>query len=184
MSCKPATSTTPTTPARRPPGLEDVAEYLGVAPSRLEQASSNRDGARHLRELERTHACRQSRARSRPRQERGSSARGAALRRLSPFEAWVICERFGFGPSHRPASVAFLPGTRAHLKRHVRRPRAGLGGALLAAKNGQVEQACSGRSYIDMGRECGLSVFRLRQVEKTALDKLRAALAERMPNGK
>ena len=29
------------------------------------------------------------------------------------------------------------------------------------------------RSYIDMGRDCGLSVFRLRQVEKTALDKLR-----------
>jgi DNA-directed RNA polymerase sigma subunit (sigma70/sigma32) len=30
-----------------------------------------------------------------------------------------------------------------------------------------------------MSRDCGLSVFRLRQVEKTALDKLRRILAHR-----
>ena len=36
------------------------------------------------------------------------------------------------------------------------------------------------RSYIDMGRDCGLSVFRLRQVERTALGKLREFLGHRI----
>jgi RNA polymerase primary sigma factor len=102
-----------------------------------------------------------------------------ALRRLNPFEAWVICQRFGVGePASgfdgqgglqrldpdleiaRPASSAGPPGDTP-----VHRPR----------PNNSYYQ----RSYIEMRQDCGLSVHRIQQVEKTALDKLRALLGQR-----
>ncbi len=56
-----------------------------------------------------------------------------AMRKLSPFEAWVVTEHFGVGlDSHK--------------------------------------------SLLALSRECGLSCFRLKQVEKTTIDKLRALM--------
>jgi DNA-directed RNA polymerase sigma subunit (sigma70/sigma32) len=104
----------------------------------------------------------------------------AALQRLSPFEAWVICERFGLGeptadrrtratargrdPAHESSQPQSRPGSVAEERDHGTRPT----------------DSYFQRSYIEMGEDCGLSVHRLRQVEKTALDKLRAFLGQRI----
>ena len=165
------------------PTLEEIAKYLGVAPERLEQESLASGDYASYQSLggddllpddgpapdddlvineERAIVC-------------------AALRRLSPFEAWVICERFGLGDTStrrtRPANreKPADPDT----------PR----DAVLAldpdsASEGRwrTSNAYFQRSYIDMGRDCGLSVFRLRQVERTAIAKLRKVLAQRSPD--
>ena len=96
----------------------------------------------------------------------------AALRRLSPFEAWVIGERFGLGETagHEPRlAVRRIDAVHETVGRTGPATPTGAG----AVDTERVSEAYFQRSYIDMGRECGLSVFRLRQVEKTALDKLR-----------
>jgi RNA polymerase primary sigma factor len=93
-----------------------------------------------------------------------------ALFRLSPFEAWVIRERYGFRelPPERYGWVA------------TRRRRAhGAGGA----SNTQPGQAYYHRSYSEIGLDCGLSVRHVRLVEQTALDKLRKLLGSRLTLG-
>jgi hypothetical protein len=56
-----------------------------------------------------------------------------------------------------------------------------------SAGDGAITGPCVGsyfqRSYLELRHDCGLSVFRLRQVEKTALDKLRGMLADRAHDG-
>ena len=104
----------------------------------------------------------------------------AALRRLSPFEAWVIGERFGLGetPGHEARLAVRRPDT-VHETDDRTGPATSAGAG--AVDTERVSEAYFQRSYIDMGRECGLSVFRLRQVEKTALDRLRGVLAQHAP---
>ena len=166
-------------PAPKSPSLDEVASYLGVPPHRLEEeglAEEEQGVCQSLAELtladgpapdqdvltneDRMMVC-------------------AALRRLSPFEAWVICERFGLGePPGRG-----IPGTSP-----ARDPAPDTqSSAILAGPSGTTpvrgtrdSESYFQRSYIDMRRDCGLSVFRLRQVEKTALDKLRGFLGHRI----
>jgi RNA polymerase sigma factor (sigma-70 family) len=105
----------------------------------------------------------------------------AALLRLSPFEAWVISERFGLGePPGRGTRLAAGRSDPASETEDPTNPGDPTGAD---DDGGRPSRSYFDRSYSDMGRECGLSVFRLRQVERTALDKLRAALAERVPEG-
>ena len=106
----------------------------------------------------------------------------AAIRRLSPFEAWVISERFGLGePPGRAIRLAARPCEPAHEAENLANLTDPSGAASI--DTGRGSESYFQRSYIEMGRECGLSAFRLHQVEKTALDKLRRALAERAPEG-
>ena len=170
-------------PSPMSPSLDEIARYLGVAPGRLEHM--RRTGAEEaicqdLGELtladdptpdvnvvkneDRILVC-------------------AALRSLSPFEAWVICERYGLGePSLRETRLA---GHRTLATAAVDKPPTRSGSLDDTQGAGrQPGESYFQRSYIDMGRDCGLSVFRLHQVEKTALDKLRRALAGRAPSGK
>jgi RNA polymerase primary sigma factor len=99
----------------------------------------------------------------------------AALRRLSPFEAWVICERFGLGEwssnpidsncSRRNAAAQVT----ADQARRVRLPS--------SAKVARPSRSYDGRSYDDLSRDCGLTVHRIRLIERAALDKLRSILS-------
>jgi RNA polymerase primary sigma factor len=161
------------------PSLDEVARYLGVPPHRLEEEGLNQN----------EHGVCQSLADVTPadgtapdkdvltNEDRMMVC--AALRRLSPFEAWVICERFGLAaPPGRG-----IPGTSP-----ARDPAPETqSSATLAGPSGTTpvrgtrdSESYFQRSYIDMRRDCGLSVFRLRQVEKTALDKLRGFLGHRL----
>jgi RNA polymerase sigma factor (sigma-70 family) len=96
-----------------------------------------------------------------------------ALRRLNPVEAWLIRERYGL--------CALIPDEESWSDRGpraARRDDTDLG----------PEEGPSGRrtyfhrSYVDLERDCGLSYYRLLQVEQAALEKLgevlRPCLAE------
>jgi RNA polymerase sigma factor (sigma-70 family) len=89
-----------------------------------------------------------------------------ALRLLSPFEAWVIRERFGLGAQPTP-SVDEAKGNKLSGGNH---------NGLVNTKqwcNPKPPRSLFHRSYVDLGRDCGLSTHRVRQVEQAALNKLR-----------
>jgi len=101
----------------------------------------------------------------------------AALRRLSPFEAWVIRERFGIGEPTRGAGT---------LKASRRRADGGheAGGAPTSAipdaapvPTHRPYRSYYQRSYREIGCDCGLSAHRIQQVERAAIGKLGTLLA-------
>jgi RNA polymerase sigma factor (sigma-70 family) len=106
----------------------------------------------------------------------------AALFRLNPFEAWVIRERYGFRQL-RPELYGWASS--------------GDDEGLATDEGGRMEEdpeipssdsSCPGRrgqafyhrTYGEIGLECGLSVHRVRLVEKTALAKLQKLLVPRL----
>jgi len=99
----------------------------------------------------------------------------AALRRLSPFEAWVIRERFGLGewssdPIHSSGSSkkSAAQGTVDHACEGRPSP---------SAEEVAPSRPYYGRSYDKLSHDCGLSVHRIRLIERAALDKLRSLLS-------
>ncbi len=84
-----------------------------------------------------------------------------ALSRLSPFEAWVICERYGF---REPDPARERP--KSSKRREIVETRD-------PATATRPFQTYYPRTLGEIGLDCGLSVHRVRLVEKTALDKLR-----------
>jgi RNA polymerase primary sigma factor len=166
-------------PGSESPSLDEVARYLGIPPHRLEEEglTQNEQGVcQSLADLALADGPAPDQA---VLTNEDRAIVYAALRRLSPFEAWVICERFGLGePPGR-----CIPGTSAGRDptRETQRSTslAGPSGAT-PVRGTRASKSYFQRSYIDMGRDCGLSVFRLRQVEKTALDKLRGFLGRRI----
>ena len=166
-------------PGSPSPTLEEVSQYLGVPAHRLEEANlvqSDQTVCQSLADVtladgpapEESLVVNEDRAMV-----------GAALRRLSPFEAWVICERFGLdkprGRGIRQAPIVGDSSDETAGSANQANPSADP-----SVRSSRSREAYFERSYIDMGRDCGLSVFRLRQVEKTALAKLRGFLALRM----
>lgn len=156
--------------------LDEIASYLGVTPRRLmrDRLTQNEQNI-YLRLGDLMLADEPAPAEDLVINEDRALVH-AALQRLSPFEAWVICERFGLS---EPTSDRLIRGTArerepAHESSQVEPPSGSL------AEKGDLGSRSSDsyfqRSYIEMGEDCGLSVHRLRQVEKTALDKLRAFL--------
>jgi RNA polymerase primary sigma factor len=105
--------------------------------------------------------------------EEGNMVLEQALWHLSPFEAWVIRERFGLG--RRPATVVEKvrgyessgdnPNVRVNAKESC---------------TSKLLRSLCHRSYVDLGRDCGLSTHRVRQVERAALDKLRSFMVPRL----
>jgi DNA-directed RNA polymerase sigma subunit (sigma70/sigma32) len=161
------------------PSLDEIAKYLGVTPRRLKRARlTQSEQSIYLRLGDLMLADEPAPAEDLVINEDRALVH-AALQRLSPFEAWVICERFGLGeptsdrrtrgtaqardPAHESSQVASASGSVADKRDHGSRP----------------SDCYFQRSYIEMGEDCGLSVHRIRQVEKTALDKLRAFLGQR-----
>jgi RNA polymerase sigma factor (sigma-70 family) len=99
----------------------------------------------------------------------------AALRRLSPFEAWVICERFGLGECSSNPIAASYPRRKAASR--LRADQARRGQISPSAQPARASRTYYGRSYEELSGECGLSVHRVRWVERIALDKLRSVLS-------
>jgi RNA polymerase primary sigma factor len=162
------------------PSLDEIAKYLGVTPRRLMRAKLTQNEQNiYLRLGDLLLADEPAPAEDLVINEDRALVH-AALQRLSPFEAWVICERFGLGeptadrrtratargrdPAHESSQPQSRPGSVAEERDYGTRPT----------------DSYFQRSYIEMGEDCGLSVHRLRQVEKTALDKLRAFLGQRI----
>lgn len=94
-----------------------------------------------------------------------------ALRRLSPVEAWILRERYGLAPR----------GTDKERWESLQPPSDQSDRHKDAVDDPPTNPAASGRSYfhrtyVELHRDCGLSFYRIRQIEATALEKLREAL--------
>jgi hypothetical protein len=99
----------------------------------------------------------------------------AALQRLSPFEAWVIRERFGLGEwSPNPIVSSYSCRNSAS---HSTADQVRIEPPSPSAKAARPSHYYYGRSYLNLSRDCGLSVHRLRLTARTALDKLRCMLS-------
>jgi RNA polymerase sigma factor (sigma-70 family) len=105
-----------------------------------------------------------------------------ALRRLSPFEAWVIRERFGLGelaPSRLPPSPTKAGECETNLAARGRECTAVDAALESRPLTQRSRRILFHRSYMELGQDCGLSAHRVQQVEKSALDKLRGILRPR-----
>lgn len=93
----------------------------------------------------------------------------AALRRLSPVEAWVLRERFG---------LTTVAPELCLLVRQLDPAGAIRSGAHPIGDPGDPSRRPTyfHRTYSELGRDCGLSLHRIRQVEAAALEKLRDVL--------
>jgi RNA polymerase primary sigma factor len=98
----------------------------------------------------------------------------AALEQLNPFEAWIIRERFGLIDAY-PASDLPASEPRKSDADTGRTSFSDLPGA--APKRFKPRQTYYQRTYGEIGAACGLSVTRIRDIEHTALEKLRSLLA-------
>ncbi|MFI5456061.1 MAG: sigma-70 family RNA polymerase sigma factor [Isosphaerales bacterium] len=101
----------------------------------------------------------------------------AALRRLSPFEAWVIRERYGLAePS---GGEGTLKASRRRTDGGHKAGRAPTSGIPDAARvpTPRRSRCYYQRSYREIGCDCGLSAHRIQQVERTAIGKLGTLLA-------
>lgn len=96
----------------------------------------------------------------------------AALRRLSPVEAWVLRERFGL---ERLANERWLLTPRRKGQAADPSAEPGAAPASTGDRTGS-RRSYFHRSYHDIERDCGLSRRRVRQVEAAALEKLRDVL--------
>jgi RNA polymerase sigma factor (sigma-70 family) len=93
-----------------------------------------------------------------------------ALRRLNPFEAWVIRERYGLCMLIDDEQGWSSPNPRAARRdepEHATDPQANPRGG---------RRAYFHRSYAELERDCGLTYHRIHQAELLALEKLRAVL--------
>jgi RNA polymerase primary sigma factor len=93
-----------------------------------------------------------------------------ALRRLNPVEAWVIRERYGL--------CMFIPDEMCwpHLNPRGDCPDDPEDAADSGADPHGNRRAYFHRTYMDLERDCGLSRYRIQQVEEAALEKLRDVL--------
>ena len=168
------------TPSSRQPSLDEIARHMGVSSRRLRSVGlTQRERTLCLTLDELMMADGHS-----PDQdvvnEEDRALVYAALRRLSPFEAWVIRERYGFGERSPGQSTRSASRRRTDGRRTAgRAPASGLPGAA-PTHVPRLSQSYYQRSYVEIGYDCGLSVPRIRQVEKTALEKLRGLLAPQL----
>ncbi len=93
-----------------------------------------------------------------------------ALRRLNPVEAWLLRERYGLAQrsSQEKWESPQPPSSRSARQKNKVDER-------------PANPAASGRcyfhrTYVELHRDSGLSFYRIRQIEATALEKLREAL--------
>jgi DNA-directed RNA polymerase sigma subunit (sigma70/sigma32) len=101
----------------------------------------------------------------------------AALRRLHPFEAWIICERYGLAAQPLGKVTGHTSRRRAEGKNKRGREPAPVSSGGSPARWRRPSQSIHARTYGAIGEDCGLSVYRIRQIEKEALENLRALLS-------
>jgi len=158
------------------PSLDEIARHMGVSSDRLKWARlTQSDCTLYLRIGELMKADGPS-----PDQDvvddEDRALVYAALRRLSPFEAWVIRERYGLcEPSARQGTGIDSRGWPDSRHTVGLAPESGVPRAA-PAHAARPSQSYYHRSYNELSGDCGLSVHRIQQVEQTALAKLRGLL--------
>jgi DNA-directed RNA polymerase sigma subunit (sigma70/sigma32) len=159
--------------------IEQIAEKMGIPPSKLRSprllmierdhhSEPDRDGeSRALTEA--MDSCRRPEEEAVDHERRGLI--NAALRQLNPVEAWVIRERYGLHTLMLDDLI--LAESSPRTVRRVTKER------VPDSPTDRFETSRSQirRTYTDLKCDCGLSCHRLRQIERTALDKLRRLLA-------
>ena len=163
------------------PTVEEVAAQMGIKPRRLrflQQAQVDcKSYSTSTLDAEDAGASEEQISEDRPPEKpleiaEEMEALHAALGRLPRFEAWLIKRRYRLDDrtDEDPA---------AHQERRRTRPATRREDELEARRIKRAnEQADEPRSYRDIERECGLAVYRLKQIEREALDKLQRALAQ------
>jgi hypothetical protein len=167
-------------PGSQSPSLDEVAQYLGVPAHRLAEAGLTENNPSICQSLADVALADGAAPDQNLVTNEERAMVSAALRRLSPFEAWVICERFGLDNPPGRGIRRSSPDREPSDANDAGRMREDDVSAYSPVRGVRSRGPYFQRSYIDMGRDCGLSVFRLRQVEKTALDKLRGFLGRRI----
>jgi len=163
-----------TTSRQELPSCGEIAQHLGISLRQVERAWQA-PGERALFVDQDEPTADSETAEHDLLQHEERAAVHAALRRLSPFEAWVIRERFGLGEwssnpfdsrsADRKSSSQLTAG-------RVRRERPSP-----STQTAHPSRSYHGRSFGDLSRDCGLSVHRIRLIERAALDKLRGILS-------
>jgi RNA polymerase primary sigma factor len=163
----------------RPPSLDEIARHMGVSARRLKWLGLIKcDQPSYLHVSQLTMAEDASPVQDVLNEETRSLVH-VALGRLSQFEAWIIRERFGLG------ALSLEKGDRSNLRWRSDSRNKSSSGAIPGGSG--VAPVCSlrpsemseKRTYSEIGHECGLAAGRVRQVEKTALEKLRVLLLGR-----
>lgn len=152
--------------AAEPPSVEEIAREIGVSPRRLDP--STLDGCERVTRApddaagETVPLTEAIVDHHRPDEEVADHEQRLlleiALRRLNPVEAWFIRERYGLStliPGEREWSD---PGPRSDDPAPEENPSG--------------RKTYFHRSYPELERDCGLSRYRLQQVEQAALEKL------------
>jgi len=161
----------------RPPSLEEIARHMGVSSGRLKWARLTQSDRTLCLTFDELMTADDLPPDQNVVKEEDRALVYAALRRLSPFEAWVIRERYGLGePS--PGRSRRINSRRWTDREHTPRqaPASGVPGAAPAGAT-RPSRSYYERSYTDLSHDCGLSPFRVQQVERTAVEKLRGLLA-------
>jgi RNA polymerase sigma factor (sigma-70 family) len=170
--------------------LDAIAERMGVSLRKVKTAQRPQAGGKRVA-VEELAAVRQPPDADLIDQENDELLH-AALFRLHPFEAWVIRERYGF----RPLRLELYGWA---VSRHDEECKKDEGGRMkdepenpssdsTLVRNPSSSPKRPGRAYYhrtysEIGMNCGLSVHRVRLVEKAALDKLRKFLVPRLAVG-
>jgi RNA polymerase sigma factor (sigma-70 family) len=160
------------------PSVEDLARKIGASPRRRKSARPadyEMDSPRPVDEVDEVMPLTEMAADSPPPDEEAVDHEQrllleVALRRLNPVEAWVIRERYGL-------CTLILDELRWPESKPLADSRDDAGGTSDpgADPHGH-RRAYYHRSYSDLGRACGLSHYRILQVEEAALEKLRDVL--------
>jgi RNA polymerase primary sigma factor len=167
---------------RKPASRENVSRHLDVPVERVKSAQFMGDDRSLRAAFDELLVAREEPPDQDLANEEDRSHVHMAIRRLSPFEAWIIRERFGLG---EPARGRLAPSPT--------KTGAGDSDVELSAPDRTVSQTALEpqatpptrrgflfqRSYVELGQDCGLSAHRVQQVERTALEKLRRILAPR-----
>jgi RNA polymerase sigma factor (sigma-70 family) len=100
---------------------------------------------------------------------------GSAMALLSPVELWVVSERYGLvGLGWWQGKVA--PAEERSLAVCQNKRGLGISTERCRRKSTVKSRAADGATYKALGARCGLSIYRVRQIERTALTKLKKLL--------
>jgi len=165
-------------PSSGPPSLEEVAAHLRVSSRRLLRAARQQGDRSLYPTLSELLSTNEPSPDQNVEISEDRARVHAALLRLSPFEAWVIRERYGLGvPSRGAGTRSASPGRRTAGRHEAgRAPKSGMPGAA-PVRIPKLSQPYYPRSYTEIGSDCALSAYRISQVAKNALANLRVVLA-------
>ncbi|APW59203.1 sigma-70 family RNA polymerase sigma factor [Paludisphaera borealis] len=165
------------------PTMEDVAEQMGIEARRLRflrnaQADCSSYSASTL-DAEEAGASEDLLSEERPPEKPLETAEEmerlyAAFNQLTPFEAWLVKRRFRLDDRAEDVKADRRPRSQSRSRPASRRDDDREAKRIKRAN----DLADEPRPYRELERECGLAVYRLKQIERKALDKLQETLVE------